>query len=121
MGMSQTGVAAACLLLSLTACAAYTPQDFIDHGRLLAESNCARCHAIGPEGGSPNAFAPEFRNLRKTRSLVDIEQTFAPGQIIDHAPMPNFAGMPEDTRALLDYIKSVQAPPSKFWPRRNWK
>jgi cytochrome c len=114
-------VVLACMVVNLTACAAYTPQDFIDRGRQLAQSNCARCHAIGSEGGSPNAFAPEFRDLRETRSLVDIEQTFAPGQINAHPPMPNFAGTPEDTHALLDYIESVQTPPSKPWPRRIWK
>ena len=95
-----------CAVLAFGACAS-TPEQSLDWGRSLAEANCARCHAVGPEGGSPNAFAPLFRDLRKTYSLESIERTFGRGQIDVHPPMPSFAIRPEDLRDLLNYIKSV--------------
>lgn len=102
------------VLLALAGCAA-TPQQSLDWGRQLAQANCAPCHAIGPQGGSPNPFAPAFRDLRKTYPLAAIEKTFAPGQINDHPPMPSFAMHPEDMGDLLFYIRSVQTPPNGPW------
>jgi mono/diheme cytochrome c family protein len=102
------------VLLALGACAS-TQQQSLDWGRQLAQGNCATCHAIAPGGGSPNPFAPAFRDLRRTYPLATIEKTFAPGQINDHPPMPSFAMRPEDMRDLLAYIKSVQAPPNGPW------
>lgn len=100
------------VLLALSGCVS-TPQDSIDWGRRLARSNCARCHAVGAQGGSPNAFAPEFRNLRKTYSQASIEQTFVGGGIVEHPPMPHFADRPDDIRDILNYIRSIQTPPAK--------
>ncbi len=100
------------LILALSACAS-TPQDSIDWGRKLAQSNCARCHAVGAEGGSPNAFAPEFRNLRQTYSPVSIEETFRRGSIMEHPPMPHFADQRGDGRDLLNYIRSIQTTAAK--------
>src|SRR4051795_6775645 len=39
-------------------------------GKLLAETDCARCHAIGPTGRSPLPPAPPFRTLH-TRYPVE--------------------------------------------------
>jgi mono/diheme cytochrome c family protein len=100
------------VLLALSGCAS-TPQGSIDWGRRLAQNNCARCHAIGARGGSPNAFAPVFRNLSKTRSLASIEDIFAGRGIVAHPPMPDFAYQPDDRQDLLNYIKSIQTAPAK--------
>ena len=115
-----TSVAAAIFFIGLTGCVT-TPEETVAWGRNLAESNCASCHAIGPEGGSPNAFAPEFRNLRQTRTLMEIERTFTSGQIVDHPPMPSFAVRPDETRALMAYIQSVQTDSDMPWPRRIFR
>ena len=102
-----------CVLLALSGCVS-TPQDSVDWGRRLAQSNCARCHAVGAEGGSPNAYAPEFRNLRQTYSPASIEETFARGSILEHPPMPHFADRSGDSRDLLNYIRSIQTTPAKL-------
>jgi mono/diheme cytochrome c family protein len=95
------------VLWILSACVS-TPRDSVDWGRRLAQSNCARCHAVGAQGKSPNAFAPEFRNLSQTYSRASIEETFTSGDIAEHPPMPHFADRPDDNRDILNYIKSVQ-------------
>lgn len=97
------------ILLSLAGCAS-TPQDSVEWGRRLAEANCARCHAVGPQGRSPNAFAPEFRNLRQTHSQESIEATFAKEGVLEHPPMPHFAHSPGDGRDILNYIETIQTP-----------
>ena len=109
--------AAAALVVALGACASQRGNS-LEWGHQLALANCAACHAIGPEGGSFNAFAPPFRDLRKTYDLASIEMTFSRTQINDHPPMPSFAASPEDVRALMDYIKSVQSGPAQPWPDR---
>jgi cytochrome c len=100
----------ACLLFALAGCAS-TPKDSVDWGHKLAQSNCARCHAVGVEGRSPNAFAPEFRTLFQTYSLASIDETFSSGDIAEHPPMPHFADRRGDNRDILAYIRSIQTPP----------
>ena len=104
-------------LFALTACVS-TPQESIEHGRRVAEGTCARCHAVRAQGGSPNAFAPAFRDLRRTRSIASIEDTFAHGLIVAHPPMPAFAVTPGDMEDVLDYIRSIQTQPAEPWPGR---
>jgi cytochrome c len=102
---------ASCVLFALTACVS-TPQESVDWSRRLVQSNCARCHAVGAQGSSPNAFAPEFRTLRQTYSQASIEETFTAGDIAEHPPMPHFANRPNDNRDILNYIDSIQTSPS---------
>ena len=104
-------------VIALSACAS-APSRTLDWGHQLARANCAVCHAVEADDASRNAFAPPFRDLRKTYDLASIEQTFARGQINDHPPMPSFAVRPDDIRALMDYIKSVQSGPAQPWPDR---
>lgn len=102
-----------CLLPLVVGACLSTRRDPIDWGRRIAQSNCARCHAIRPEGGSPNAFAPPFRDLRNTQTPESIAATFArPGTVAPHPPMPSFAGNRSDIEDLLAYIKSVQSGPA---------
>jgi mono/diheme cytochrome c family protein len=110
-------VATVALAGALGACASER-RDPLEWGRQLALANCAACHAIGSEGGSINAFAPPFRDLRKTYDLASIELTFGRAQVNDHPPMPSFAAAPEDVSALMVYIKSVQSGPPQPWPER---
>src|SRR5438132_2013476 len=49
----------------------YVPTDVrVEQGRRYAERICARCHAIGAEGASPNAAAPPFPVLASRYDIV---------------------------------------------------
>jgi cytochrome c len=99
-------------LFALAACAS-APRDSLRWGRELAQGNCAACHAIGPIGGSPNAFAPAFRDIYKTHDFARVREDLGRGaQINGHPPMPSFALRPRDLTDLIDYIQSLQ-PPSR--------
>ena len=104
---------------SLIACACVDRPGVGDvrWGEHIAQANCARCHAIGPAGGSPNAFAPPFRDLRRLYPVGTLNDTFTPHTLMGHAPMPNFAMRADDMGDLLAYVRSVQAPGSEPWPK----
>lgn len=86
-------------------------------GERIAQANCARCHAIGSAGGSPNGFAPPFRDLRRLYPADTLNDAFMPNTLIGHAPMPNFAMRADDMGDLLAYVQSVQVPGSGPWPK----
>jgi len=94
-------------LVLLAGCAA-NPQQSFEWGRELAQANCATCHAIGPQGGSPNPFAPAFRDIHKTYDFARVTEDLSAGQINGHPPMPSFAMRPADLQALIGYIRSQQ-------------
>jgi mono/diheme cytochrome c family protein len=103
-------------LLSLAACAGVPRPSDVAWGRRLAQANCARCHAIGPRGSSPNAFAPPFRELRRRYPVDELNATFTPYTLSGHAPMPDFAARADELADLLAYVRSVQEPGSDPWP-----
>jgi mono/diheme cytochrome c family protein len=113
--MRNLALAAAALLLS--ACADRPGAGDLKWGEHIAQANCARCHAIGPVGGSPNAFAPPFRDLRRLYPVATLNDTFTPNTLRGHAPMPNFAMRADDMGDLLAYVQSVQAPEAEPWPK----
>lgn len=103
----------ALLLLSLavlTACTtpAAAHPSAVARGRELAETNCARCHAVGRDGDSPFAPAPPFRALSQRFRVSDLEESLAEGISVGHPAMPEFAFAPDDAHALVLYLQSIQ-------------
>lgn len=113
--LRRVAIVAGALLAS--ACVDRPGAGDVKWGERIAQANCARCHAIGPEGGSPNAFAPPFRDLRRLYSVETLNGAFTPNTLSGHAPMPNFAMRADDMGDLLAYVRSVQAPGSEPWPK----
>jgi mono/diheme cytochrome c family protein len=79
-------------------------------GRALAERMCSACHAIGRRGKSPHAGAPPFRALGRRVELDTFTDRLREGLRSDHPDMPTFRFSREDARALLLYLRSIQAP-----------
>lgn len=77
-------------------------------GQRLAEINCARCHAIGATGESPNPLSPPFRTLSRNYPVNALEEAFAEGVLVGHPSMPEFRLEPVQIEDLLTYIQSVQ-------------
>lgn len=46
----------------------------VDHGREVAERDCGMCHAVAPQGRSPNAAAPAFRDLAVRYNPIALER-----------------------------------------------
>ncbi len=108
-------------LLALSACAAQTPRDGtlaasqperVARGRLLAQTQCAGCHAIGRADESAFPEAPPFRTLSRKYPIRDLEEAFAEGAIVGHPAMPAFRFEPGEIEDLLSYLESIQDAPS---------
>ncbi|MBI3439234.1 MAG: c-type cytochrome [Proteobacteria bacterium] len=110
--------------LALSACVAPPPpssptsqpgvangsQDtLISDGRDIAEAQCARCHAVGTYGDSPNPAAPTFRTVLSRYRAEVLEEELREGIQVAH-PMPDFQFEPQGVHALVAYLRSIQEP-----------
>lgn len=77
-------------------------------GRLIAQTECAGCHAIGKEGTSPLAAAPPFRTFTRKWPVEHLEEALAEGITVGHGPMPEFIFEPEEIGDLVAYLVTVQ-------------
>lgn len=83
-------------------------------GREMLQQLCARCHAIGRTGSSPNRQAPPFRSFSETKLYdSDFLQRLQDGYSSIHPFMPTFRFNKEDAEEVLSYMKSIQEPSKK--------
>jgi mono/diheme cytochrome c family protein len=83
-------------------------------GREMLQQLCARCHAIGRSGSSPNRQAPPFRSFSETKLYdSDFLQRLQDGYSSIHPFMPTFRFNREDAEEVLSYMKSIQEPSKK--------
>jgi tetratricopeptide (TPR) repeat protein len=89
------------------AVAAAESDRLISEGRLLAERNCAWCHAIGKTGDSPNPRAPRWRELGKRHPILALREPLTRGIARPHDEMPKFELSDEETDRIVAYINSL--------------
>lgn len=82
--------------------------DEIAEGRALVITYCADCHAIDPSGASPFAEAPPFRTLGERYDVNLLEEALVEGLVSAHDAMPEFEFDPEQARAIIAYLESLQ-------------
>jgi mono/diheme cytochrome c family protein len=80
-------------------------------GRAIAEAECAKCHAIGKSGASPNSAAPPFRTLSSKWPIEDLEEALAEGLSVGHSEMPEFIFEEREIGDLIAFLLSVQSNP----------
>jgi cytochrome c len=105
-------------IVSLATCAAVafavahraTAQEVGDsmRGRLLAERDCAVCHATGPSDHSPLAAAPPFRDLHRRYDVENLAEALAEGIVTGHPAMPSKPYPPDDVRDLIAYLRTLE-------------
>ena len=83
----------------------------ISDGRDIAEAQCARCHAVGTYGDSPNPAAPTFRTVLSRYRADVLEEELREGIQVAH-PMPDFQFNPQGVHALVAYLHSIQEAPA---------
>lgn len=80
-------------------------------GKQMLQQLCARCHAIGKTGASPNRQAPPFRSFSETKLYdSDFLQRLQDGYSSIHRFMPTFRFNREDAEEIVRYMKSIQQP-----------
>jgi len=96
------------LLWSTFACARAEEQR---NGKEMLQKLCARCHAVGRTGASPNRQAPPFRSFSETKLYdSDFLQRLQDGYSSIHRFMPTFRFNREDAKEVVNYMKSMQEP-----------
>lgn len=76
-------------------------------GRALVGKYCARCHAAGPKGSSPNAKAPALRNLHSRFPILSLRQPLTRGITNPHQGMPHFELSGKQITDILAYVNSL--------------
>jgi|SRR5689334_25218624 mono/diheme cytochrome c family protein len=111
MGGSNFGLAAACsfvavaaVLGSLAPAAAASPEQ----GKRLAQSHCARCHAIEKAGDSPLTIAPPFRQLHERYAVETLEEALAEGIVTGHPDMPEFQFSASEVGDFIAFLKTLE-------------
>lgn len=84
--------------------------DRAERGRALVAEMCGACHALGKTGPSPNAAAPAFRQLDTRVDLDAFTEQLREGLQSTHPDMPSFRFSRADARAVVAYLRSIQAP-----------
>lgn len=100
-------IALAFLCLAAVTHAQDTASD-VAKGKILAESNCAMCHATGTTGTSAMQVAPAFRDMALGYDPSELEDAFNEGVSTDHPAMPDWQLTPEEARQLSAYIMSLR-------------
>jgi tetratricopeptide (TPR) repeat protein len=85
----------------------------IREGRALVDANCARCHAVGTSGTSPNPKAPEFRNLQQRHPVLALREPLTRGIAAPHDEMPKFALPDGEVDKIITYINSLPTSPRR--------
>ena len=80
----------------------------IARGAAFAATHCAACHATGATGTSPHDTAPAFRDIGKRYPVSQLAEAFAEGIVTAHPGMPEFVLTPDENRALIAWLESVQ-------------
>ena len=83
-------------------------QGDIKLGEALLTSDCARCHAVGRSGESPNKQAPAFRTLGQRYPVESLEEALGEGIMSGHPDMPEFKFDADGVGAIIAYLKSIQ-------------
>lgn len=109
-GMSVIRSASATLLLIGLGSSAHALDAEQRHGQALLERMCARCHAVGTTGTSPNKLAPPFRSLGEDKLYdPDFLVRLQEGYSSIHRFMPTFRFDRENAEAVTNYLKAIQA------------
>ncbi|MEZ5870943.1 MAG: cytochrome c [Nitratireductor sp.] len=98
------GIAAAVLGSSV----ANAQEVSVQHGKALAETNCAKCHATGLTGDSPHEKAPPFRTLGSRFPVDTVDEALLAKLSPKHSDMPTFEITPGQARDIAAYIASIQ-------------
>jgi len=87
---------------------AQSPVPDAAHGKILAETNCGRCHAIGLDGASTHKIAPPFWTISERRSVDTIAEMLLTKASPKHSDMPRFTMNAKQATDLAAWIAFVQ-------------
>lgn len=94
--------------LSIIASSSHAQTELVKKGAEILRTNCSSCHAIGRDDVSAHAQAPAFRTLSSRYPIEYLSEALGEGLSSGHPDMPDFIFKPEEVRAILAYLQSIQ-------------
>lgn len=79
----------------------------VEAGAHIANTFCAKCHAVGMTGKSPFETAPPFRTFQQKWPLEDLEEALAEGIVVGHEAMPAFELSENQIANLIGYLHTL--------------
>ena len=89
---------------------AMAQSDLVQRGRQILSEMCSQCHSIDKTGRSPRAGAPPFREIDLRIDLDELTDRLRKGLHSSYEDMPSFRFTREDARAIVAYLRVIQAP-----------
>jgi mono/diheme cytochrome c family protein len=83
-------------------------QAAITRGGAFVARACAGCHATGPEGDSPDARAPRFRDLGRRVGDQALEGRLAEISRNGHVQMPPIFMSPAEVKDVAAYVRALE-------------
>ena len=76
-------------------------------GQMVAEKNCAWCHAVGAKGESPNSQAPAFRDIHARHPILALRTPITRAIATPHDRMPKLPLSESEIDSIIAYINSL--------------
>jgi mono/diheme cytochrome c family protein len=77
-------------------------------GKRLAQTYCARCHAIDKVSPSPLKIAPPFRTLHERYPVEMLQEALAEGIVTGHPSMPQFSFDADQVADFIAFLKTLE-------------
>jgi mono/diheme cytochrome c family protein len=84
--------------------------DRVERGRQILTEMCSHCHSIEKTGASRHGGAPAFREIDIRLNLDEFTDQLRKGLHSSYQDMPSVRFSREDARAIVAYLRSIQAP-----------
>ena len=104
------GAVVALIMLCGGALASDLQTELVAKGLQLAETRCARCHALDLTSASPHPKAPPFRLVVERYPSENLAEALAEGIVSGHPDMPVFVFPPAEIEAFLAFLDSLETP-----------
>ena len=101
-------LAAGILLASVLCPVAPATASSVSQGKRLAQTHCARCHAIDRVRPSPLRIAPPFRTLHERYPVEMLQEALAEGIVTGHPAMPQFSFDANQVGDFIAFLKSLE-------------
>jgi mono/diheme cytochrome c family protein len=97
------------LLAAALACgSAPAAASNVQQGRRLAQTYCAKCHAIDKVSPSPLRIAPPFRRLHERYPVETLQEALAEGIVTGHPTMPEFSFDADQVGDFIAFLKTLE-------------
>ena len=80
----------------------------VQQGRRLAQTYCAKCHAIDKVSPSPLKIAPPFRKLHEQYPVETLQEALSEGIITGHPTMPQFSFDADQIGDFIAFLKTLE-------------